>query len=122
MTLRPLELPLIRQLRGDPSGRGLAARSERSATLRPRTADADKVVKSICPFCAVGCGQRVYGDEVRVLDDRSLNGVFVNGERVDARTLQDGDELVVGRHRLLFVDTRVRPRAPAASGMRTAAS
>ena len=37
------------------------------------------------------------GDEVRVLDDRSLNGVFVNGERVDSRTLRDGDELVVGR-------------------------
>ena len=60
------ELPLIRQLRGDPSGRGFAARSERSATLRPRTADADKVVKSICPFCAVGCGQRVYVEDGRV--------------------------------------------------------
>jgi predicted nucleic acid-binding Zn-ribbon protein len=62
------------------------------------------------------------GDEVRVLDDRSLNGVFVNGERVDARVLKDGDELVVGRHRLLFVDTRVPgPDAPAPSGMRTIA-
>jgi pSer/pThr/pTyr-binding forkhead associated (FHA) protein len=61
------------------------------------------------------------GDEVRVLDDRSLNGVFVNGERVDARVLKDGDELVVGRHRLLFVDTSVPgPEAPAPSGMRTA--
>ncbi len=57
---------MIRQLRGDPSGRGFAARSERSATLRPRTADADQVVKSICPFCAVGCGQRVYVEDGRV--------------------------------------------------------
>ncbi|HZV74220.1 MAG TPA: FHA domain-containing protein [Conexibacter sp.] len=43
-------------------------------------------------------------DGVRVLDDRSLNGVFVNGERIEWHPLQDGDELVVGRHRLQFVD------------------
>ena len=42
-------------------------------------------------------------DGVRVLDDRSLNGVFVNGHRVERRTLRDGDEIVVGRHRLLFL-------------------
>ena len=43
-------------------------------------------------------------DGVRVLDDRSLNGVFVNGERVEWRTLEDGDEIVVGRYRLHFLD------------------
>jgi len=43
------------------------------------------------------------GDEVRVLDDRSLNGIFVNGERVEVRVLEDGDELVIGRHRLVFL-------------------
>lgn len=43
-------------------------------------------------------------DGVRVLDDRSLNGVFVNGERVEWHALEDGDELVVGRHRVHFVD------------------
>ena len=42
-------------------------------------------------------------DGVRVLDDRSLNGVFVNGERVEWRALSDGDEIVVGRYRLRFV-------------------
>ncbi len=51
-------------------------------------------------------------DGVRVLDDRSLNGVFVNGERIEWRSLGDGDELVVGRHRLHFVDV------PAISGTR----
>jgi predicted nucleic acid-binding Zn-ribbon protein len=51
-------------------------------------------------------------DGVRVLDDRSLNGVFVNGERVEWHTLRDGDELVVGRHHLHFVDV------PAVSGTR----
>jgi predicted RNA-binding Zn-ribbon protein involved in translation (DUF1610 family) len=40
----------------------------------------------------------------RVLDDRSLNGVFVNGERVEARELDDGDEVAVGRFYLYFLD------------------
>jgi len=51
-------------------------------------------------------------DGLRVLDDRSLNGVFVNGERVEWSTLADGDEIVIGRHHLYFVDI------PAISGMR----
>lgn len=44
-----------------------------------------------------------HPDGVRVLDDRSLNGVFVNGERVEWRVLQDADEIVVGRYRLHFI-------------------
>lgn len=40
------------------------------------------------------------GKALRVLDDRSLNGVFVNGETVEWGTLRDGDELTVGRYRL----------------------
>jgi pSer/pThr/pTyr-binding forkhead associated (FHA) protein/DNA-directed RNA polymerase subunit RPC12/RpoP len=42
-------------------------------------------------------------DGVRVLDDRSLNGVFVNGERIEWRALDHGDEILVGRYRLTFV-------------------
>jgi hypothetical protein len=42
-------------------------------------------------------------DGVRVLDDRSLNGVFVNGSRVERRVLRDGDEILVGRYRLRFL-------------------
>jgi predicted RNA-binding Zn-ribbon protein involved in translation (DUF1610 family) len=51
-------------------------------------------------------------DGLRVLDDRSLNGVFVNGERVEWSTLADGDEVVIGRHHLHFIDV------PVISGMR----
>jgi hypothetical protein len=53
----------------------------------------------------------------RVLDDRSLNGVFVNAERVDMRTLEDGDELTIGRFRLYFLSlTEVgSSRAPSLS-------
>jgi hypothetical protein len=41
-------------------------------------------------------------DGIRVLDDRSLNGVFVNGARVEWQNLEDGDEIVVGRYRVHF--------------------
>ncbi len=44
-----------------------------------------------------------HPDGVRLLDDRSLNGVFVNGSRIDGRALEDGDEIIVGRYRLSFV-------------------
>jgi pSer/pThr/pTyr-binding forkhead associated (FHA) protein len=44
-------------------------------------------------------------DGVRVLDDRSLNGVYVNGRRVEWSALGDGDEIVVGRHSIFFIDT-----------------
>jgi predicted component of type VI protein secretion system len=40
------------------------------------------------------------GKELRVLDDRSLNGVFVNGRALEWGTLCDGDELAVGRFKL----------------------
>jgi hypothetical protein len=42
---------------------------------------------------------------VRVLDDRSLNGIQVNGRRVEWSPLVDGDELIIGRHAMYFVDT-----------------
>ncbi len=44
-------------------------------------------------------------DGTRVLDDRSLNGVYVNGRRVEWSPLTDGDQIVVGRHTLFFLDT-----------------
>jgi len=59
--------PLLRQLTGDALGLGRAAQSERSRELEARTATADRVVKSICPFCAVGCGQNVYVKDERVI-------------------------------------------------------
>jgi pSer/pThr/pTyr-binding forkhead associated (FHA) protein len=48
---------------------------------------------------------------VRVLDDRSLNGIQVNGRRVEWSPLTDGDELVIGRHALYFLDTVAAPSA-----------
>jgi formate dehydrogenase major subunit len=53
--------PVLRQIReGDARGVGRAVQSPRSKTLTPRIDHAERVVQSICPYCAVGCGQLVY--------------------------------------------------------------
>jgi len=44
------------------------------------------------------------GEALRVLDDRSLNGVFVNGNLVEWGKLADGDELAIGRYRLFALE------------------
>ncbi len=67
MNKRRLILPLLRQLGGDPFGLGRAAQSDRSEQLVARTRTADKVVQSICPYCAVGCGQKVYVKDEKVI-------------------------------------------------------
>ncbi len=62
------EWPVYRQIRGnDRSGRGPAARSAATASLTARTLGADRVVKSICPYCGVGCAQNVYVKDDRVV-------------------------------------------------------
>jgi formate dehydrogenase major subunit len=59
--------PVYRQLTGaDPLGRGAAAQSRRSKGLTPRTATADRVARSVCPYCAVGCGQKVFVSDGKV--------------------------------------------------------
>ena len=60
-------LPLLRQLTTDRLGLARAAQSRRSRELKPRTQTADKVAQSICPYCAVGCGQQVYVKDDKVI-------------------------------------------------------
>jgi formate dehydrogenase major subunit len=65
--------PVFRQLTGaDPLGRGAAVRSKATERVVSHTATADKVVQSVCPYCAVGCGQRVFvkdGEVVQIEGD-----------------------------------------------------
>jgi formate dehydrogenase major subunit len=67
MTARRFVPPVLRQLAGDRLGLAHAAQSQRSRTLQARTRTADRVVQSICPYCAVGCGQKVYVKDERVI-------------------------------------------------------
>jgi formate dehydrogenase major subunit len=60
--------PVARQLgSADPLGRGAAVKSRESRTQRARTVTADRVVKSVCPYCAVGCAQNVYVKDGKVV-------------------------------------------------------
>ncbi len=60
--------PVFRQLTSDdPLGRGKAARSKATEAVVSRTATADRVVASVCPYCAVGCGQRVYVKDEQIV-------------------------------------------------------
>jgi formate dehydrogenase major subunit len=64
----PREWPVLRQLSGgDRLGRGDAARSRATVEWHGRLAGADRVVRSVCPYCAVGCGQRVYVKDDQVI-------------------------------------------------------
>lgn len=63
-----LSWPVLRQLTdGDLLGRGRAVRSRRTERIEPRTSTADRVARSVCPYCAVGCGQNVYVKDERVI-------------------------------------------------------
>jgi formate dehydrogenase major subunit len=60
--------PVLRQLTGgDPLGRGHAARSKHTEDIIARTHTADRVARSVCPYCAVGCGQKVFVKDEKVI-------------------------------------------------------
>ena len=103
--------PVVRQLAGgDLSGLGDAARSPRTEALRPRTDRADRVVRSVCPYCAVGCGQLVHVEDGRITDiEGDPDSPISEGCLCPkgAATMQ----LVTGDHR----EHRVLYRAPGAS-------
>lgn len=63
-----LNWPVVRQVTDrDLLGRGPAVTSPTTRAWTARTVDADRVVASVCPYCAVGCGQRVYVKDEKVI-------------------------------------------------------
>jgi len=63
-----LSWPVVRQFTGpDSSGRGAAVQSAHTRAIQPRTVTADRVVKSVCPYCAVGCGQKIFVKDEKVV-------------------------------------------------------
>jgi formate dehydrogenase major subunit len=61
--------PVLRQLASrDAAGLDGTAMSGRTAALQPRTKTADRAVRSVCPYCAVGCGQLVYVKDEKIID------------------------------------------------------
>ena len=103
--------PVFRQATGpDPLGRGKAAQSPASAALEPRTATADRVVHSICPYCAVGCAQNVYVRDEKVIQIEGNPDSPVSRGRLCPKG-SASKQLVTGPHR----EQRVLYRAPYAT-------
>jgi formate dehydrogenase major subunit len=68
VALKRWQPALLKQLTsGDRLALGKAAKSRTSETLTARTKTADRVVQSVCPYCAVGCGQKVYVKDDKVI-------------------------------------------------------
>ena len=103
--------PVIRQLTGpDRLGRGAATQTARSAALRPRTATADRVATSVCPYCAVGCAQKVYVSGEKVVQIEGDAASPISRGRLCPKG-SASTQLVTGPQR----ERRVRYRAPGAT-------
>jgi formate dehydrogenase major subunit len=107
--------PVARQLKNnDVLGLGRSAASSRTESLAARTTTADKVVDSVCPYCAVGCAQLVYVKDEKIIniegDPRSPNSQGCLCPK-GAATFQ----LVTGSHRV----TQVLYRRPYGTGWET---
>jgi formate dehydrogenase major subunit len=103
--------PVYRQVTGtDPLGRGAAAQSPRSAALTPRTATADRVAHSVCPYCAVGCAQKVYVKDEQVVQIEGNPDSPISRGRLCPKG-SASKQLVTGPHR----ETKIKYRAPYAT-------
>jgi formate dehydrogenase major subunit len=95
--------PALKQVRDrDPKGLGRTSFSKRSIELTPRTATSDEVVKSICPYCAVGCGQDIHVRDGKITDIEGDADSPISRGRLcpkGAATFQ----LVTGSHRVKTV-------------------
>jgi formate dehydrogenase major subunit len=100
--------PVYRQLTGsDPLGRGTAAQSEHYKSLTARTETADRVAHSVCPYCAVGCAQKVYVKDERVVQIEGNPDSPISRGRLCPKG-SASKQLVTGPHR----EQKVRYRAP----------
>ncbi len=92
--------PLLRQIRDrDLFALGETAKSSRSEKLEPRTKRADRVVKSICPYCAVGCGQDVYVKDNKIVDIEGDGDSPISAGRLCPKG-SASFQLVTGNHRI----------------------
>jgi formate dehydrogenase major subunit len=100
--------PVYRQLTGrDALGRGAAAQSSRSEGMHARITDADRWAPSVCPYCAVGCGQRVYVRDEKVIQIEGDPDSPISRGRLCPKGSASA-QLVTGPQRL----SKVRYRAP----------
>jgi formate dehydrogenase major subunit len=103
--------PVYRQLTGaDPLGRGKAVESPSHISLTARTTSADRVARSVCPYCAVGCGQQVYVKNEKVVQIEGDPHSPISRGRLCPKG-SASKQLVTGPHR----EQKVLYRAPYAT-------
>src|SRR2546423_2547831 len=103
--------PVSRQLTGaDPLGRGKAVESPSHVSLTARTASADRVARSVCPYCAVGCGQQVFVKDEKVVQIEGDPHSPISRGRLCPKG-SASKQLVTGPHR----EHKVLYRAPYAT-------
>src|SRR6478672_7577249 len=109
--VNPLQWPVLRQLlENDPTGRHHAVKSAATEHLTPRIATADQVVPSVCPYCAVGCAQRVYVKDGKVIQIEGNPDSPISRGRLCPKG-SASTQLVTGPQRL----TKIRYRPPYAT-------
>jgi predicted nucleic acid-binding Zn-ribbon protein len=112
------------------SGHYLAHRDEGQVSVMPLMGDLTRIGRSLTAdirFDDPTVSRRHaivvrQGSRARVLDDRSLNGVFLRGERVEWGELEDGDEIIIGRYRLYFIDKALEHATAESPGSTAAAA
>jgi formate dehydrogenase major subunit len=106
-----LPWPVLRQLAGgDLLGRGKAVRSRHTEEIEPRTSTADRVARSVCPYCAVGCAQRIFVKDEQIVQIEGDPESPVNRGRLCPKG-SASKNLVTSELR----ETRVRYRRPYAT-------
>src|SRR5882762_7216590 len=76
--------PVIRQIRSGGDGTGIEAMSARTRHLRPRHESAE-VARSVCPYCAVGCGQLVYHKNGKLISIEGDPASFISRGRLSTK-------------------------------------
>ena len=106
-----LNWPVVRQLTGsDTLGRGAAVRSRRTEEVTARTEEADRVALSVCPYCAVGCAQKVFVKDEKVIQIEGNPDSPVNRGRLCPKGAASKN-LVTSDQRV----TKIKYRAPYAT-------
>jgi len=98
--------PVVRQILSGGDGMGVEAMSDRTRTLRPKHHDA-QVARSVCPYCAVGCGQLVYHRDGKLVSIEGDPDSFISRGRLCPKG-SDSFELLTHANR----ETRIKYRRP----------
>jgi formate dehydrogenase major subunit len=99
-----LRWPVIRQILSGSDGTGVEAMSARTRNLRPRH-EAAAVARSVCPYCAVGCGQLVYHRDGKLVSIEGDPASFISRGRLCPKG-SDSFELLTHANRQTLVKYR----------------